>query len=50
MRRVDLRIDVSDVVALPGPLEVAVSVFIPDAVPRDTGAIVIDRMCAPRDL
>jgi pimeloyl-ACP methyl ester carboxylesterase len=41
MRRVDLRIDVSDVVALPGPLEVAVSVFIPDAVPRDTGAIVI---------
>ncbi|MFL6606440.1 MAG: hypothetical protein ACJ8R9_34635 [Steroidobacteraceae bacterium] len=41
MRQVDLRIDVSDVVALPAPLEVAVSVFTPDAVPRDTGAIVM---------
>jgi pimeloyl-ACP methyl ester carboxylesterase len=41
MRQIELRIDVSEVVALPGPLEVAVSVFTPDAMPRDTGAIVI---------
>src|SRR5215470_14990709 len=41
MRRVDLRVDVSDVVALPGPLEVAVSVFTTDVVPRDSGALVM---------
>jgi len=41
MRQVDLRIDVCAVVALPGPLEVAVSVFIPDVVHPDTGAIVM---------
>jgi pimeloyl-ACP methyl ester carboxylesterase len=41
MRRFDLRIDVSDVVALPGPLEVALSVFTPDVVLRDVGTTVI---------
>lgn len=41
MRAFELRIDVSDVVALPGPLEVAVSVFIPDTLPHDSRAVAI---------
>lgn len=41
MRQYDLRIDVSDVVPLPGPLEVALSVFTADALPQDQGATVM---------
>ena len=41
MRQFDLRLDVSPVVALPGPLEVAVSVFTPDTLPQGGGALVI---------
>jgi pimeloyl-ACP methyl ester carboxylesterase len=41
MRRFDLRIDVSEVVALPGPLELALSVFTAEEVPRGQGVTVI---------
>ena len=41
MRQFDLRVDVSDVVALPGPLDVAMSVFAPHAPSQDAGALVI---------
>jgi pimeloyl-ACP methyl ester carboxylesterase len=41
MRRFDVRIDVSEVVALPGPLEVALSVFTADEVPHGQGITVI---------
>jgi pimeloyl-ACP methyl ester carboxylesterase len=41
MRQFDLRVDVSKVVPLPGPLEVAVSVFAPDTVPRGAGVLVM---------
>jgi pimeloyl-ACP methyl ester carboxylesterase len=41
MRRFDLRLDVSAVVAMQGPLEVALSVFAADAVPPGQGATVV---------
>jgi pimeloyl-ACP methyl ester carboxylesterase len=41
MRRFELRVDVAGVVALPGPLEVALSVFTPDTLPRDRPVMVV---------
>ncbi len=41
MKKLDLRIDVSKAVALPGPLEVALSVFLPDPARLDARPIVM---------